>query len=73
MTRRTRYCVGCGALAPPRSTEHGWTTTHMAAKGKGQRWYKQCGCLSSLAYYELTERLFDADRNYPHRLKGRNS
>lgn len=65
MARRVRYCVGCGAIAPPRPTRHGWTATQKAGKGKGQRWYFHCGCLPSRAYIELTDRLFDAGLDLP--------
>lgn len=69
MSKRARYCVGCGRLAPRRPVQHGWTTTHLAAKGKGQRWYRQCGCMSALAYYELTNHLFAEGLDYPARLR----
>ena len=72
---RHRRCIGCGAIAPKRRlTDHGWTATQCAAKGKGMRWYRQCGCMVPRAYHALVDELFDAGRDYPHRFPagGRN-
>lgn len=62
-----KRCIGCGKAMPRRPVDKGWTVSQLAAKGYGQHWYRQCGCMASLAYYELTEFLFAACRDYPVR------
>lgn len=60
----THRCIGCGKAMPRRPVAKGWTITRLSAKGHGQRWYRQCGCMTSLAYGMLVDALFAAVRDY---------
>ena len=61
---RRQHCIGCGKVMPSRPTDKGWTVTQCSGKGKGQRWYRQCGCMSAVAYGVMVEDLFAAGRDY---------
>lgn len=66
MARRTtrKRCIGCGTRMPLRPTDKGWTISQRAAKGHGQRWYRQCGCLTAGVYGDAVDDLFAAGRDY---------
>lgn len=64
MPRRKR-CIGCGREAPPHPTHHGWHVIQASAPGKGQRWYRSCGCQPAAAFGANVEELFAAGKDCP--------
>lgn len=60
-----KVCVGCGKAMPRQAVDKGWTVTQLAAEGKGQRWYRQCGCMPWRQYGCLIDHLFKSGRDLP--------
>jgi len=66
MSKRHRYCVGCGKDAPKHPVVNGWRVTQKAAKDMGVRWYYHCGkCLPDKEAIELADRLFEDGKDLP--------
>lgn len=56
---------------PRGAADKGWTITRLAATGKGQRHYRQCGCLHWREYGAMIRALFDAGQDLPPWLRNR--
>lgn len=50
----------CGKQIPRRAVrDHGWEILNIGQKGKGQRWYRNCGCTDSATFHQKATELFD--------------
>jgi hypothetical protein len=66
-----KRCIGCGKEFPKRgATWRGWWTVQLSQKGKGTRWYRNCGCMGKEEFNRILLALFRAGRDHlPRRLR----
>jgi len=62
---KPKICIGCRKPMPPRPTSKAWQIVQCSAQGHGNRWYRQCGCLSRARFNELVHLCFETGRDYP--------
>ena len=62
---KPKLCIGCRKPMPPRATSKGWQVVRCTSRGRGSRWYRQCGCLGRTRFNELVDLCFDTHRDYP--------
>lgn len=56
---------------PRGASSKGWTITEFGGKGKGKRWYRNCGCLPWREYSDSAEHLWRNGMDYPAWRMGR--